>query len=180
MKMRNVAVILLILGVAFAGCKKAANAPEGSNTNQKESAGTEMTAKSGSNVSMNYTLKVDGKVVDTSEGHEPLVFVLGSGQIIPGLDEQLVGMKKGDKKHVVVSPDKGYGELDEKAVQKVPRTAFQGMKDMKVGDVVTGRTEDQEIHARVASIGKDEVTLDFNHPLAGKTLEFDVEIVSVQ
>jgi len=134
----------------------------------------------GSSVSMHYTLTVEGKVVDTSMGSNPLQFVQGTGQIIPGLESQLQGMTIGQKKKVTVAPENGYGNLNPQAVQKVPKTAFQNTKDMKVGSVVQGQGPNgQPFQALVKDIGAKEITLDLNHPLAGKTLDFEVEIVSV-
>lgn len=172
---RYLGVCLLVVIVAMTGCHKAQKTEEAT-----QPQGENMTIKSGSTVSMNYTLKVDGKVVDSSEGREPLTYIQGSGQIIPGLEEQLEGLKKGDKKQAMVSPDKGYGISDPNAIQKVPRTAFQDIDKMKVGDVVSGRVNEQEFQAVIAAITDAEVTIDLNHPLAGKTLNFDVEIMDVK
>ena len=133
----------------------------------------------GSVVKMHYTLKVDGEVVDTSSGKEPMSFVQGSGQIIPGLEESLSGMKQGEKKNVVIQPEQGYGKKDPEAMQKVPKTAFKDLDKLSVGGMVSGSSGGQVFQAVVAEIGDNEVTLDFNHPLADKTLNFDVEIVEV-
>jgi FKBP-type peptidyl-prolyl cis-trans isomerase 2 len=134
----------------------------------------------GSSVRLHYTLTVDGKTVDSSRQAEPLAFQVGSGQIIPGLEAQLKGLKAGDKKTIVVQPDAGYGPVYPQAIQKVPRAKFQRAGKIEVGSTVTaqgpgGRT----IHARVTDVTKDTVTVDMNHPLAGKTLNFDVEVVDV-
>ncbi len=139
-----------------------------------------MMINSGSTVSMDYTLTVDGKVVDTSSGREPLIFVQGTGQIIPGLDGELIGLKKGDKKNVSVAPEVGYGTVDPNAIKKLPKAAFNEAEQMKAGDVVTGNVEGQEFQAKIVEVGGAEVTLDLNHPLAGKTLNFDVEIKDVR
>lgn len=139
-----------------------------------------MTIKPGSTVSMNYTLKVGGKTVDSSIGKEPLVYVQGAGNIIPGLEKFLEGMAVGEKKHVVVPPEEGYGVRDPQATKKIPKTAFTDPGNMKVGDVISGSMQGQEFQATVASVGKSDVTLDFNHPLAGKTLNFDVEIMDIK
>lgn len=161
---------LLALGLVMAGCHK---------TNQGTT-GENMTIKNGSTVSINYTLTVDGKVADTSVGHEPLVYVQGSGQIIEGLEEQLEGLKKGDKKAVVVDPEKGYGISHPEAIQKIPKKAFDGAEKLKVGDAVSGKVNEKEFQAIVASVGPNEITIDLNHPLAGKTLNFEVEVVDVK
>jgi len=135
----------------------------------------------GSTVKMHYTLTVDGAVLDSSAGGEPLEFVQGEGHIIPGLEKEIGTFSQGDKKHVTVSAENGYGEKHPELVQKVPKDAF-GPKagELKVGAVVGGQTPNGVFQAVVAEIADSEVTLDLNHPLAGKTLDFDVEIVSVQ
>jgi FKBP-type peptidyl-prolyl cis-trans isomerase 2 len=136
--------------------------------------------QAGSNVKMHYTLTVDGSVADSSSGKDPLAFTQGSGQIIPGLDRELLGMKAGDKKKVTVQPKDGYGEISPQAIQKVPSKMLGNVKDLKVGATLQGAAPNgQQFRARVVAIDKDEVTLDMNHPLAGKTLNFDIEIVEV-
>jgi len=118
--------------------------------------------------------------VDTSEERGPLEFECGSGQIIPGLEDQLVEMKKGEKKKVQVEPEKAYGPHQKEAVQKVPITAFQALDTLKIGDVVKGQAEDKEFQAIIVEKNDTDVTLDMNHPLAGKTLYFDIEVVNIE
>jgi FKBP-type peptidyl-prolyl cis-trans isomerase 2 len=133
----------------------------------------------GRKVRIDYTLTVEGKVVDTSTGKEPLVYVVGDREILPGLEEQLMGMKVGEKKHVTLTSDKGYGPVNPIKQQKVPLKDFRG-SDLRVGMTVTGRSKSgKPLQAKVLEIGDKDVLLDFNHPLAGKTLEFDVQIVDV-
>lgn len=139
-----------------------------------------MVIKEGAKVSINYVLKVDGKVVDSSENGGPLTYTQGSSQIIPGLEKQLTGLKAGDKKNVSVNPEEGYGEHNPQAIQKVPKKAFKETGTLKVGTVVTGVAGDREFQAMVVEIGKEEITLDLNHPLAGKKLDFEIEVISVQ
>jgi FKBP-type peptidyl-prolyl cis-trans isomerase SlyD len=134
----------------------------------------------GKTVKINYTLKVDNQVMDSSANRGPMPYVQGQHHIIPGLEEEMVGMKVGEKKHVTVAPEKGYGQLDPNAKQKIPKKAFGNTKGLKPGMMVTGSNGGRPIQAKVLEIGKDDITLDFNHPLAGKTLEFDVEVVSVE
>lgn len=131
----------------------------------------------GSTVKIHYTLTVDGRVVDSSLGHEPLTYVQGASQIISGLEEQLEGLEPGTKKQVTVAPEKAYGVPDDNAVYRVPRSAFKPGEELKVGDVVSGQVGGRDFQAVVDSIEPEEVTLNLNHPLAGKTLHFDVEVV---
>jgi FKBP-type peptidyl-prolyl cis-trans isomerase SlyD len=133
----------------------------------------------GATVRIHYTLSVDGVILDSSAEGDPLVYVQGSGQIIPGLEDQLEGLKTGDKKEVMVAPEKGYGPVDPQAFQKVPRGAFENAKDLKIGDIVSGQMGEQVFNAVVSALDLEDITLDFNHPLAGKTLRFAVEVVEV-
>jgi len=139
-----------------------------------------MGIQNGSKVTMHYKLTVDGQTVDTSEGKDPLQYVHGEGQIIPGLEKELEGLDKGEKKQVTVSPEAGYGHHDPAAIQKVPRSSFADANKMQVGSTVQGQAGDQVFRAVVTEINSDEVTLDMNHPLAGKTLNFDIEVVEVE
>jgi len=134
----------------------------------------------GSKVKINYALNVDGKMVDSSAGKQPLAFVQGAGQIVPGLEEQLEGLQAGAKKSVTVPPEKGYGQVNPAAVQKVPKTAFRDAPQLSAGRMVTITQGNRQFPAMIKSVGAKDVTLDFNHPLAGKTLQFDIEIVEVQ
>ncbi|GIW39429.1 MAG: peptidyl-prolyl cis-trans isomerase [Candidatus Binatia bacterium] len=133
----------------------------------------------GSRVRIHYTLSVDGEIIESSVGQEPFEYIHGTGQIVPGLEEQLAGLEPGDKKEIDVPPEKGYGEFDRSAVQRVPRAAFRDPEELEVGDVVTGEIRGQRFQATVAEVGPEEITLDLNHPLAGKTLHFSIEVVSV-
>lgn len=130
-------------------------------------------------VGMDYTLKDDdGELIDSSQGQQPLAFLQGLGQIIPGLEQELYGMGIGDSKQVVVQPTEGYGEVDPDAYQKVKMDMFPDDMTLKEGmglqlrDMNTGRP----LQAFIAEIRDDGVLLDFNHPLAGETLHFDVSI----
>jgi len=134
----------------------------------------------GSKVSIHYTLKVEGEVVDSSVGQDPLNYEHGSGDIIPGLEEQLEGLKRGDKKTFIVSPEKAYGQHNPQAVEKLPRSAFKEAGEIQVGQVVSGQVGDQPFQATIVEANTDEVTLDLNHPLAGKTLNFEVEIMAIE
>ncbi len=133
----------------------------------------------GSNVTFHYTLTVDGIVVDSSSGKDPLGYQHGSSQIIPGLERELVGLQAGDHRDVVVAPQDGYGAHDEESVQTLPRTSFDNADELSVGDAINGTFEGDQFRAVVAAIEADTITIDLNHPLAGKTLYFGVDIVSV-
>ena len=141
----------------------------------------ELKVKDGHVVSMEYTLKVDGEVADTSEGREPLEFVHGAGNIIPGLEREMTGMAIGESKEVVVPPADGYGEEDEKAFMDVPREQFPEEIPMKVGTELQVQNQaGQPMYARIDMVGDKNVRLNFNHPLAGKELHFAVKVVGLR
>jgi FKBP-type peptidyl-prolyl cis-trans isomerase SlyD len=136
--------------------------------------------ENGSKVKFHYTLRVEGDVVDSSEGRSPLAYVHGQGQIIPGLEAELEGLDEGSKKQVDILPEHAYGAHDPDAVQEIPKSAFTEFEDLSVGDRVGGQAGGKPFQATVSEIGDAHVKLDMNHPLAGKTLEFEVEVVSVE
>lgn len=133
-------------------------------------------------VSLEYTLRLDDdEVIDSSQGQPPLEFVQGQRQIVPGLEQALYGMEVGDEKDVVVEPDEGYGERNPEANQVVPRDAFQAGVELEPGMPI--RVSDgsgRAATAFVADVNPDSVKLDFNHPLAGETLHFHVEIADLR
>lgn len=131
-------------------------------------------------VAMNYTLKDDeGNVLDASDG-EPLEFLQGHGNIIPGLESALSGLNVGDKKHVEVAPKEGYGEYDPELEIALGRDQFRGDVPPE-GAMVELQSEDGDVlFGRVAKVTPSEVLLDANHPLAGKKLHFDVEITAIR
>lgn len=132
-------------------------------------------------VSMEYTLHVDGELLDSSDGQGPLQFLTGYGNIISGLESEMMGMKIGDSKDVIVQPRDGYGEFDDEAFMTVPRDQFPKEMKFEVGAELTVRdNEDHARNARVDSIEGDVVTLDFNHPLAGDELHFHVKVVALR
>jgi FKBP-type peptidyl-prolyl cis-trans isomerase SlyD len=141
----------------------------------------EMKVDEGRVVSMHYTLHVDGKVVDTSEGGEPLQFIQGMGHIIPGLEHELYDMKVGDKKDVVVAAKDGYGELNEDSYMDVPRDSFPPDVPLKEGIEMELRDQnDHPMYARIDQVADDHVRLNMNHPLAGKELHFSVQIAHLR
>ncbi len=132
-------------------------------------------------VSMHYTLKDDaGEVIDSSASGEPLTYMQGQGNIIPGLEKALEGKNVGDKVSVRVPPEEGYGEYSKDLVQQVPRRALKGISNIRVGMQLHAQTEQGPRAVTVTHIQSDMVTIDGNHALAGKALNFDVEITEVR
>ena len=140
-----------------------------------------MTIAAGKKVSMEYTLTLDnGEVADTNVDADPLVFESGAGQIIPGLDKELEGLAAGDSKQVVVAPEDGYGAFIEEAVMDVPKQNVPE-EGLTVGAYLQAQGENGQIlNGVITEIGDENVIIDFNHPLAGKTLTFDVKIIEVE
>jgi len=135
----------------------------------------------GNTVKFHYTLTVDGEVADSSEGKDPLEYTDGKSMIIPGLEKQLLGMKVGDKKDVVVSPADGYGELNDKLFIEVPKNAIAPGVVPEIGMVLQVQGQDgRPLAAVVEEIREATLYLNFNHPLAGKELMFSVEIVEIK
>ena len=135
--------------------------------------------KKGSKVKFDYTLTVDGKVQDTSANRGPLEYTHGAGQIIQGLEEVLEQMNVGDKKTVEIKAEKAYGPVLQEAIKRVPKEAIMNADQLKVGDMVGASNGGHTFRAVVKKISDKEITLDFNHPLAGKDLTFDVEIKEI-
>lgn len=139
------------------------------------------TVSSGMQVSVEYTLKLDDQAVfDSNVGSEPLIFVQGAHQIVPGLEKALEGMKVGESKQVTVAPDEGYGVVNHEAFLEVEKARVPA-EAHNVGATLQGQTANgQVVRARVAEIKDGTVVLDFNHPLAGKTLYFEVKVLEIQ
>jgi len=132
-------------------------------------------------VSIHYTLKDEtGEVLDASEGREPLDYIHGSGQIIPGLENALEGKSKGEELAVVIEPENGYGTRDESLVHEVPKSEFEAPDEIEVGMQFRVGDEGGTLIMVVAGVGDEVVTLDGNHPLADVTLSFDVSIEDVR
>ena len=132
-------------------------------------------------VTMEYALHVDNEEIDSSKGQAPLEFLAGHGNIISGLEREMIGMKVGESKDVVISPADGYGEFDEDAYMDVPRGEFPQDMPVEEGLELTVRDDSgQARYARVDNIEGDTVTLNFNHPLAGDELHFNVKVVSLR
>jgi len=132
-------------------------------------------------VSIHYTLtNDDGEVLDSSIGDEALVFLQGSGNIISGLEDALVGKVAGDKFNVRIAPEDAYGELMEDMIQVISRDMFEGIDDIEVGMQFHADVSSGSGVVTVVSIDDDNITIDGNHPLAGLALTFDVEVIDVR
>lgn len=131
-------------------------------------------------VSIEYEVRDGDTVVDSNVGGAPLVFMFGKGQIIPGLENGIANMAVGEKGDVLVQPQDAYGEFDESATQEVPKDQFSGI-DLEVGMTLYGQGEDGgTVQVTVKEIAEETVTIDFNHPLAGKALMFSVTVNNVR
>jgi len=140
-----------------------------------------MVVQNGQVVSVEYKLQVDDQVLDTSDQEGPLEFLQGAGNIVPGLEQELYGLKIGDSKKVIVPPKDGYGEFDPEAFMDVPRSEFPEDIPLEEGTELNVTDEDgKEAAAYIRSVDDKLVQLDFNHPLAGAELYFEVKIVGLR
>lgn len=138
-------------------------------------------AKSGDTVKIHYTgtLK-DGTEFDSSAGREPLQFILGSGKVIPGFENAVEGMAVGDKKTVNIPSEEAYGARREEMVQEFPRTALPDDLEPEEGMALQARNQGGEmINLTITTVNDDSITVDGNHPLAGRALNFDIELVDI-
>jgi peptidylprolyl isomerase len=159
-----VLLVILIIGVMMTGCSAAQ-------------------AKNGDTVQVNYTGKLaDGTVFDSSVGREPLEFTLGAGQMIPGFEKAVLGMKVGEKKTVTIPADEAYGPRRDDLVVKVPREKLPSGKTPEVGQQLEVRLPNgNTIIATITNVSDNNtVTIDANHPLAGKDLTFEIELVKIK
>lgn len=132
-------------------------------------------------VSMHYTLKNDaGEVIDSSSGGEPLAYIQGLGNIIPGLEKELLGKKVGDKVEATIPPAEAYGVKNPELVQAVPLTSFPEKDQVKVGAQFQVTSPEGARIATITKVENEEATIDLNHPLADQTLHFAVEIMSIR
>ncbi|MDG1812390.1 MAG: peptidylprolyl isomerase [Porticoccaceae bacterium] len=141
-----------------------------------------MTIKENSAVSFHYTLTDDdGQTLDSSAGKDPLAYLHGAGNIIPGLESALEGKAVGDAMVVAVTAAEGYGEVQQELIQEVPRDAFQGVDSIEVGMQFEAQTgQGGSVPVTVTAVTDEVVTVDGNHPLAGKNLNFDVSIEDIR
>lgn len=141
-----------------------------------------MTIKKGDTVKVDYTGTFDDGTVFDSSTHgdhsHPLEFVVGAGQVISGFDNAVIGMKKGDEKKIRIEPKDGYGSRNEKLIQKVPRAAVPA--EAKEGMLMRAQSPAGEVMiVKILKMDAKNATLDFNHPMAGKTLNFKIKVVDV-
>lgn len=141
-----------------------------------------MTLQKGDKVKVEYTGTLDdGSVFDTTDKDEqPLEFEIGAGQIIPGFEETITEMQEGEEKEVQLSPDKAYGDHKEELYREIPKDKFPQDQELKEGMAIAMSLPDgQQVPGKVIELGEDNVKVDFNHPLAGKNLNFKVKLVSI-
>ncbi|MGA7677554.1 MAG: peptidylprolyl isomerase [Dehalococcoidia bacterium] len=158
-----VLAVILMIGVMMTGC----NAPQ---------------AKNGDTVQVNYTLKLaDGTVIESSAGREPLEFTLGAGQVIPGFEKAVFGMKVGEKKTVTIPVDEAYGPRRDDLVGELPREKLPSGLTPEVGQqLVMTRPDGGKTMVTITGVSDNTVTIDANHPLAGKDLTFEIELVKIK
>jgi peptidylprolyl isomerase len=137
--------------------------------------------ENGSTVTVHYTGTLnDGTTFDSSRQGEPFSFQVGAGQVIPGFNNGVVGMSTGDTKNITIPSAEAYGPQNEAAVQTVAKTRFNEGFVPNAGETVHGESDEgQKFAARVVSIQDETVTLDFNHPLAGQDLNFEIELLKI-
>ena len=168
---RRLTLALICVTLALAACSREAG----------ETGEPEMTIENGMHVSLEYTLKLDDEtVVDSNVGEPPWTYTQGAGEMIPGVEKGVVGMKVGETKDITVSPEDGFGEVFPEAIREVPKGEIpEGA--MQLGAELQGQGPSGEvIRARVTEIRDETVMVDFNHPLAGQTLHFSVKVVDVE
>ena len=134
-----------------------------------------------STVKVHYTGKLaNGEVFDTSDGKEPIEFTLGQGQLIPGFEKGLIDMKLNEKKTINMTKDDAYGEVNETLIQEVKKTDLPQDMEPKVGMGLVSKSPDgQEINLMVVEVKEETIVIDGNHPLAGRDLIFDLEVVEI-
>ena len=156
-----------IVGVIMTGCNDGNTAAQ---------------AKNGDTVQVNYTGKLaDGTVFDSSVGREPLEFKLGANQMIPGFEKAVLGMKVGEKKAVTIQAEEAYGQYRPELTAQIPRTQLASGVTPQVGQQLQSKRDDGSIViVFITAVSDNTVTIDGNHPLAGKKLTFEIELVKIQ
>jgi peptidylprolyl isomerase len=166
-KISHLVALLLILGLVLTGCSAASDPSR---------------AKNGDTVQVHYTgTLADGSTFDTSAGRDPLEFVLGSGQTIQGFEKAILGMKAGEKKTVTIPSNEAYGPPDPRLIIEVSRTNLPAGMTPQVGQQLRSTSSDgTPVVATIIKVSDNTVTLDANHPLAGKNLTFEVALVKIK
>jgi FKBP-type peptidyl-prolyl cis-trans isomerase 2 len=141
-----------------------------------------MPSKEGDKVTIHYTAKAkDGQVIESTNGKKPSILQVGSGQAMQGLDEALLGVEKGERKTVMIPPDKAFGEKKEELIQEVPRNIIKEDVKGAEGKILELRLKDgSQRLATIQEVKEDKIVLDFNHPLAGETLTLDIEVLNIK
>ena len=140
-----------------------------------------MAVENGKKVTFHFTLTVDDEVIQTSEGEKPMSYKHGSGQIIPGLASEMEGMNEGEEKTVLVSAQDAYGEVNPDAFKEFPKSSLpEGFVPQKDLMLQLNTPDGQKIPARISEVNEESIIVDLNHPLAGKSLQFDVKVVSIE
>lgn len=146
-----------------------------------ESLATELRIGPDREVTMNFAIKLEnGDVVDSTFGKQPATFKVGDGNLLPGFENALFGLKAGDRRELPITPEQGFGQPNEQNVQVMPRGQFQDMELSEGLLIIFNDAANAELPGVVKAFDADRVTIDFNHPLAGKTLRFEVEILAVR
>jgi len=137
--------------------------------------------KQGDKVKVHYTGRLeDGTVFDSSEGRDPMTFEIGSGQVIPGVDQGVLDMKEGDSRTLTIEPDNAYGPKRDELIAQVKKSVFPSEIKVEIGQQLQmEQSEGESIPVVISAIDGDDVTLDANHPLAGKTLIFDIKMAGI-
>lgn len=140
------------------------------------------TVEEGNTVKVHYTGKLkDGQVFDTSEEREPIEFEIGAGQMIPGFEKAVVGMEKDESKTVEIESDEAYGDVNDELFLEVPKSELPDNIDPEVGmQLQVQQQEGQQIPVQITEVKDSSITLDANHPLAGKDLVFDIKVVDIK
>jgi len=143
-----------------------------------------MPVEKNNKVTIEYTGRFDnkdGEIFDTSEGKQPLTFISGVGMVVPGFDNAIQGMEKGEEKEVTLTPDQAYGEHKEEMKQKIPRKALPPEQVPEKGMMLGMTTpQGQQIPAKIIDVDDENITIDVNHPLAGKTLHFSIKLLDYE
>ena len=140
-----------------------------------------MPVKQGDKVKVDYTGTLeDGTVFDTSEGKQPLEFTVGEGKIIKGFDNAVIGMEKGEEKEIKIETADAYGDPNSDMVKKIPRDKLPPEPEPKAGMMLAMKTPDgKQFPAKITEVSDKEITIDLNHPLAGKVLKFKIKVVEI-